>query len=62
MAGAANTTTTNACAESINSKIQSVKRIASGHRNRENFRNAIYFYLGRLDPYPEALVSTHTKA
>lgn len=59
---AASTTTTNARAESINSKIQWVKRMANGYRNRENFRNAIYFHLGGLDLYPEALASTHTKA
>ena len=58
---AATTTTTNAHAESINSKIQWVKRMANGYRNRENFRNAIYFHLGGLDLYPQALRSTHTK-
>lgn len=59
---AATTTTTNARAESINSKIQWVKRMANGYRNRENFRNAIYFHLGGLDLYPETLASAHTKA
>ena len=43
---------TNAGAESINSKIQRVKRMACGFRNRERFRNAIYFHLGGLDLYP----------
>jgi hypothetical protein len=28
---------------------------ASGYRNRQNFRHAIYFHLGGLDLYPEAL-------
>jgi hypothetical protein len=36
--------------------------MANGYRNRENFRNAIYFHLGGLDLYPETLASTHTKA
>jgi transposase len=58
---AAATVTTNARAESINSKIQWVKRMANGYRNRENFRNAIYFHLGGLNLYPEALAPTHTK-
>jgi transposase len=48
---------TNAGAESINAKIQKVKRMACGFRNRERFRTAIYFHLGGLDLYP----ATHTK-
>ena len=59
---AATTDVTNARAEAINSRIQWVKRMACGYRNRENFRNAIYFHLGGLDLYPEALKSTHSKA
>jgi transposase len=59
---AATTSTTNARAESINSKIQWVKRMAIGYRHREAFHNAIYFHLGGLDLYPQALASTHTKA
>ena len=43
---------TNAGAESINSRIQKVKRMANGFRNRERFRNAIYFHLGGLELYP----------
>ncbi len=50
---------TNAVAESINSKIQKVKRMACGYRNRERFRNAIYFHLGGLDLYPKP-TATHT--
>lgn len=53
---------TNARAEGINSQIQWIKRMAAGYRNRENFRNAIYFHLGGLDLYPETLKSAHTKA
>jgi transposase len=59
---AATTPLTNARAEAINSRIQWVKRMACGYRNRENFRHAIYFHLGGLDLYPEALKSAHSKA
>ena len=48
---------TNAAAESVNSKIQKVKRMACGFRNRARFRNAIYFHLGGLDLLP----ASHTK-
>jgi transposase len=44
---------TNAMAEGLNSRIQWVKRQACGFRNRERFRNAIYFHLGGLELYPE---------
>src|SRR5438477_1882737 len=37
---------TNAMAESVNAKIQWIKRLACGYRNRERFRNAIYFHCG----------------
>jgi len=43
---------TNAVAEGINSKIQSVKRRVGGYRNKENYRTAIFFYCGGLDLYP----------
>lgn len=43
---------TNAGAESINSKIQKVKYMSRGFRNRERFRNAVYFHCGGLDLYP----------
>lgn len=46
---------TNARAEGINSKIQWIKRMGCGYRNRERFRNAIYFHLGGLDLYPASL-------
>jgi transposase len=47
----------------LNSAIQWVKSTARGFRNRERFRNAIYFHLGGLDLYPATLkrrASTHT--
>ena len=52
---------TNALAESLNSKIQRVKRLACGFRNRDRFRAAIYFHLGKLNLYPEVL-ATYTKS
>lgn len=51
---------TNAGAESINAKIQWIKRQACGFRNRDRFRNAIYFHLGGLDLYPRHESTTHT--
>lgn len=51
---------TNAGAESLNAKIQWIKRQACGFRNRERFRNAIYFHLGGLDLYPRPASATHT--
>jgi len=47
---------TNARAEGINSVIQKLKYNARGYRNRERFRNAIYFHLGGLDLYPDSIV------
>lgn len=44
---------TNAMAESLNSKIERVKRLACGFRNREHYRIAIFFHCGGLDLYPK---------
>ena len=55
------TNVTNARSEATNAKIQWIKRLACGYRNRERFRNAIYFHLGGLDLYPDALAA-HTKS
>ena len=52
---------TNARAEGINSRIQWLKYTARGFRNRDRFRNAIYFHLGGLDLYPAPPSATHTK-
>lgn len=49
---------TNARLEGLNTIIQGLKRSARGFRNRKRFRNAIYFHLGGLQLYPEAV--THT--
>jgi transposase len=49
---------TNATSESLNSKIQRLKRTACGFRNRKRFRNAILFHCGGLDLHPA--LATHT--
>jgi transposase len=51
---------TNARLEGINNLIQGLKRSARGFRNRDRFRNAIYFHLGGLDLYPDKF--SHSKA
>lgn len=48
---------TNAGSESMNARIQSVKRRACGFRNRVRFKVAIYFHCGGLDLYPATLSS-----
>ena len=45
----------NGGAESINSRIKMVKVRSRGFRNKERFRNAIYFHLGGLDLYPAGI-------
>jgi transposase len=45
---------TNATAEGINSKIQTIKLMACGYRNRDHYQTAIYFHCGDLDLYPRA--------
>jgi transposase len=51
---------TNATSESLNAKIQWVKKNACGFRNRERFKTAILFHCGGLDLYPLPLI--HTKS
>ena len=46
---------TNARAEGFNTMIQKIKRDARGFRNKERFAASIYFHLGGLDVYPEAV-------
>jgi transposase len=43
---------TNATSEAINSKLQRVKLMAAGFRNREHFKTAIYFHCGGLQLKP----------
>jgi len=39
----------NSMLEAKNSRIQKIKRMACGFRNRKRFKNAIMFHLGGLD-------------
>lgn len=43
---------TNAVAEGVNSKIQSIKRRVGGYRNPKNYKTAVFFYCGGLDLHP----------
>jgi len=43
---------TNALGESLNSKIEKVKRMACGYRNRNHYKIAILFHCGGLNLYP----------
>jgi transposase len=43
---------TNVVSEGLNSKVQTIKKMAYGFRNREHFKTAIYFHCGGLDLYP----------
>lgn len=43
---------TNAAAEGLNSKIQTIKKMSYGFRNREHFKTAIFFHCGGLQLYP----------
>lgn len=45
----------NSHAESMNSRIKTIKTRARGFRNKQRFRNAIYFHLGGLKLYPEGI-------
>jgi transposase len=45
---------TNATAEGLNSKIQMLKLMACGYRNRDHYKIAILFHCGGLDLYPHA--------
>jgi len=52
---------TNARAESLNARIQWIKKQACGYRSRARFKAAIFFHLGGLDLYPRPALA-HTKA
>jgi len=57
------TASTNAIGESLNARIQKIKAMACGFRNRARFRRAILFHLGGLDLMPAgASYPAHTKA
>ena len=56
---------TNARAEGIHSSIQWLKYRPRGYRNRQRFRDAIYFHFGGLDVYPDGVAQrplTHTNS
>lgn len=59
---AATSDVTNAMSESINSRIQRIKKRACGFRSRVRFREAILFHLGGLNLYPAGVASIHSKA
>jgi len=49
---------TNALSEALNAKIEKVKRMACGYRNRDHYKTAIYFHCGGLDMYPRVKESS----
>lgn len=49
---------TNSVTEGLNSKIQTIKQMACGFRNREHYRKAILFHCGGLDLYARVLSKT----
>jgi len=46
---------TNAGSESLNAKIQRLKKWACGFWNKERFKTVIMFHLGGLELYPEGV-------
>jgi transposase len=46
---------TNGMVEAKNNSIQRIKRMACGFRNRNRFRTAILFHLGKLDLFPSTI-------
>ncbi|WP_241085461.1 transposase [Candidatus Vondammii sp. HM_W22] len=46
----------NGPAEGFNSRVKMIKVCSRGFRNKALFANAIYFYLGGLNLYPEGVV------
>lgn len=51
---------TNAVAEGLNSKVQTIKKMAYGYRNPDNFKTAIYFHCGGLELYPAGVGASAT--
>jgi transposase len=45
---------TNAASEGLNARLERIKKMAYGFRNREHFKTAIFFHCGGLDLYPVA--------
>ena len=52
---------TNAVVEGLNNKIEKVKRMAYGYRNRAHYRAMIYFHCGGLDLVPRPPTSCQIK-
>ncbi len=52
----------NAMSQSINARIQRIKKRACGFRSTESFREAILFHLGGLNLYPAGVASIHSRA
>lgn len=52
---------TNALAEGINTKIEKIKRMACGFRNRSHYKTAIYFHCGGLDLFPRSPIQLALK-
>jgi transposase len=52
---------TNATSEAINGRIQWIKKMACGYRNRARFREAILFHLGGLDLMSKCAQFSHLK-
>jgi len=48
---------TTAVCEGLNSKIQTIKKMAYGFRNREHFKTAIFFHCGGLQLYPPSALT-----
>jgi transposase len=46
---------TNGTVEANNNSIQRIKRMACGFRNKERFKNAILFHLGKLELFPSTI-------
>ncbi|RMG95367.1 MAG: hypothetical protein D6705_13775 [Deltaproteobacteria bacterium] len=51
---------TNAMAESLNAKIQSLEKNACGYRNRHRFRTAILCHCGSLDMHRRPAAHTNS--
>lgn len=45
----------NSMLEAKNARIQRIKKIACGFRNKERFKNSILFHLGGLDMTPSSI-------
>ena len=51
---AATSSLTNALEERLNARIQWIKKMVCGYRNRARFRTVIYFHLGGLNLFTDS--------